>query len=124
MTDAIASPTVKTVEFDGVMENAYGQKLDAAIPFEGTYEHLLNFESIPAKESLSEDDILKVVNDARKANARQKAMQDALDTAGIKKPTLENNSELQISTMVKSLVASGKYTKESATVFARTALGL
>ena len=124
MTDAIASPSVKTVEFDGVMENAYGSKLDKAIKFDGTYEHILNFESIPAKEQLSNEDILKVVNDARKANARQKAMQDALDANDIKKPTLENNSDLQVKTMVKSLVASGKYNEESATAFARTALGL
>ena len=133
MTEAVAGPTTKSVEFDGTMENAYGSALkdasykpgfDAvkAIAFKGTYEHILNFEDIPRDEKLSEADILKVVNDARKANARQKAMQDALDNAGVVKPTLESSPELQLRNMVKSLVASGKYTEEAATQFAKAAL--
>ena len=134
MTEAIANPTTKPVEFDGTMENAYGSPLKDAtyktgnepvneIAFKGKYEHILSFDAIPVKERLSDADILKVVNDARKANARQKAMQEALDAAGVVKPTLENSPNLQLSNMVKSLVASGKYTEERAIEFAKAALG-
>ena len=123
----------KTVKFDGAMANAYGTALKDAtykdgfspveqIAFRGTFEEVLNFEDIPKDEKLDEKDILKVVNDARKANARQKAMQDALDNAGVVKPTLESSPELQLRNMVKSLVASGKYTEETATQFAKAAL--
>jgi esterase/lipase superfamily enzyme len=118
MTDTATS----VVAFDGVMENAYGSRLESPIAFNGSYDHVLNFEDIPRNEQLSEADILKVVNDARKANARQKAMQKALDDAGIVKPTLESSPELQLRNMVKSLVASGKYTEEQATTFAKAAL--
>lgn len=124
MTDAVAGPTTKEVEFDGTMENAYGSPLETAITFEGSYEHILNYEAIPAKELPDEDDVLSYVNAKRKANARQKSMQDALDAAGIVKPTLENNVSLQIRTMVKSLVASGKYNEKQATDFAKSALGV
>ena len=122
MTEAVASPAVKTVEFDGVMENAYGKELETALSFDGSYEHILNFESIPAKELPDNDDLLTLVNNKRKANARQKAMQAVLDNAGIKKPTLENDRDLQIRTMVKVLVATGK-TEAVARQIAETAIG-
>lgn len=113
-----------TETFKGTIENAYGQPLDKAIAFSGDFEKLEKGDEIPAKENPDAEEILNYVNSKRKANARQKAMQTVLDAAGIEKPTLENNVDLQVRTMVKSLVASGKYSEEQATTFARTALGL
>lgn len=115
---------MKTETFKGTIENAYGQPLETALAFDGSFEKLEKGDEIPAKESPDSDEILSYVNSKRKANARQKAMQVVLDAAGIEKPTLENNVDLQVRTMVKSLVASGKYNEEQATTFAKTALGL
>lgn len=115
---------MKTETFKGTIENAYGQPLEKALAFSGDFEKLEKGDEIPAKEQPDADEILTYVNSKRKANARQKAMQAVLDAAGIEKPTLENNVDLQVKTMVKSLVASGKYNEEQATQFAKTALGL
>jgi len=122
MTDTTVG--TKTVEFDGTIESAYGMQLDKALPYDGTYEHILDHASIPAKELPDNDDILTLVNNKRKANARQKAMKEVLDAAGIKAPTLETSQALQLSTMVKSLVASGRYDNASAEKFAKQALGI
>lgn len=114
MTEAVATEvkTVDTREFDGTIENAYGQELETPISFSGSYEHVLEFTAIPPKEMPDKDDILSFVNSKRKANARQKSMQSALDAAGIKKPTLDDPA-VQYREMVKILVKSGKSEKES-----------
>src|SRR5678815_1620177 len=87
----------KVVKFDGVIESAYGIKLDTPLTYETEYEELVSFDAIPPKELPDNDDILSLVNNKRKANQRQKAMQKALDDAGIVKPTLENLSLIHIS---------------------------
>jgi hypothetical protein len=115
---------MKAESFKGVIENAYGEPLKTPLTFSGSFEKLEKGDEIPAKEQPDSEEILNYVNSKRKANSRQKAMQSVLDAAGIEKPTLENNVDLQVKTMVKSLVASGKYNEEQATTFAKTALGL
>lgn len=114
---------METIKFSGVMENAYGQKLEKPIAFDGEYEAYTSFDEIPEKEKPSEDEILNIVNNKTKANARQKSMNAALTAAGIEKPTLKDSPELQISTMAKVLMASGKYTQEQAEQIARQTLG-
>lgn len=114
---------MKSETFSGTIENAYGQKLDTPIAFEGTYNAFETYqEVVEAGEVPSNDEIVKVVNAKIKANERQKAMQKALDDAGIKKPTLED-PQVQLSTMVKVLRAAGK-SEEEATQQARALLGL
>ncbi len=115
---------MKNETFKGTIENAYGLTLPTPVKFEGSYEAIEKFEEIPAKEMPSNEEIVDFLNTKRKANARQKSMGEALTAAGIVKPTLENNTDLQIKTMVKSLVASGKYTEEAATAVAKQVLGL
>lgn len=130
--ESVATESGVTIEsFDGVMENAYGKALPSPIKYSASYEKLLSYDAIPAKELPDHDDILDVVNNARKANARQKAMQAALDAAGIVKPTLETSVDLQVSNIVKSLLAaknadgSSKYlSKDVAEATARAILGL
>lgn len=139
MTDvATTTDTVTGVEtkvFDGVIENAYGRPLKelkfkdgftpvTSIPFIGEYESVKVYDAIPAKELPDKDDQLAMVNQARKANARQKAMQKALDDAGVIKPTMEDDSTLQLKSMVAGMVASKKYTEEAATKLAKQILGI
>ena len=118
MTETETGPKTVTTSFEGVIENAYGEKLSdcsyeegktpvSKLEFSGTYEALQNFESIPEKEMPDQKDILLFVNNARKANERQKAMQKVLDDAGVKKPTLKDK-DFQIKSMIKVLVAAGK----------------
>jgi hypothetical protein len=120
----LPAPIVETKKFDGTIANAYGKELDTVLAFEGDYQHILFFSAIPAKEMLDEKEILAVVNNKRKATARATCMQKALDDAGIQKPTLKDDSELQVKTIAKGLAASGKYTEESALALARQMLGL
>jgi hypothetical protein len=60
-----------------------------------------------------DSEIVTFVNARRKASARQKAMQAAVDAAGIVKPTLENDAQLRLKNIAKSLVAGGKSEAEA-----------
>jgi hypothetical protein len=124
-----------TKVFKGTIENAYGRKLSAnkfkdgktvvdTLDYTGSYEHLESYAEVPADEKLKEADMLDVVNNARKANARQKAMQKALDEAGVIKPTMEDDDELKIASIVKGLVASKKYDDAQARQLAKQMLGI
>ena len=113
---------MKTEKFKGTMENAYGMPLAKPIAFEGEFNAYEKGEAYSADDTPSEEDVRNFVNSRLKANARQKSMNDALTAAGITKPTLEGNVDLQIKGMVKSLVASGKYTEEQATTLAKQML--
>lgn len=114
---------METIKFRGVMENAFGQKLEKPLSFEGEYEAYTSFDEIPEKEKPSEDEILTFVNNKTKANARQKSMNDVLKANGIEKPTLKDSPELQIATMAKVLMASGKYSADQAEQIAKQTLG-
>jgi len=126
MTETVSTDTknFETRAFEGTIESAYGSELATPIAFIGEYEHVLVYDAITAKELPDKDDVLTLVNNKRKANARQKAMQSALDDAGIKKPTLEDSDELKIKAIVSGLVASKKYNQENATALAKQMLGL
>ena len=115
---------MKTETFKGVMENAYGKQLPQAVKFEGTFDAFESIEEVRAKNEFpSDDEVVNFVNNRRKANARQKSMADALEAAGIEKPTLENDKDLQLKTLIKTLVASGK-TETDATQVAKSLLGI
>lgn len=102
------------------VENAYGQKLDAPVKFEYSYEELSAYSEIPEKELPDEDEILTVVNAKRNASARAAAQTKALAAAGVSKPTLED-PKVQFNTMVKVLMASGQ-DEPTARAFANEAL--
>jgi hypothetical protein len=104
---------------------AYGKKLETPINYGygwGAFES--KEEAIAASAWLSDDDILKVVNIDRQANARQKALQAALDAAGIVRPTEENDDQLRLRNMFKTLMSSKRYTEERAREVAADTLGL
>lgn len=97
----------KRTKFSGVMENAYGKALPTPIKYNGDFEELIDGDAIPEKEKPDGDDLLKWVNNRRKASERQKSMQVALDAANIEKPTLDDPEE-QFKGMVRILVKAGK----------------
>ncbi len=126
---------MKTTKFDGTIESAYGRKLEqnkfeegkspvSSIKYSSAFEEVENLAEVPEDEKPNDKDLLALVNNTRKANARQKAIQDALTSAGVIKPTLEDDVELQIAGMVKSLVASKKYNEEQARQLAKQMLGV
>lgn len=114
---------METIKFSGVMENAYGTKLPKPLAFEGSYEAFQTFDEIPEKELPSQDEVLNFVNNKIKANARQKSMNAVLTENKIEKPTLADSPELRVNNLVKTLVASGKYTDETAREVAKQILG-
>lgn len=116
---------MKTETFKGTIESAYGKPVSPALAFTGDFQAFETVSELRDKnEYPTDDEIVSFVNNKRKANKRQQVMQATLDAAGYEKPTLETDTDLQVKGMVKSLVASGKYTEEQAIAFAKNALGL
>ena len=106
-------------------ETAYGQKLDAPISYQFSYTVYENAEElVAAKDELTVAEQVKIRNTERKNNARQKALSAALEAAGIVKPTIENNEQLRLREMLKTLMSSKKYTEEAAKELAAQVLGL
>jgi hypothetical protein len=137
---------MKTVKFDGEIGTFNGKAIKPVLPFQGTYDAF--GPDKPEKQYTDADwdaaatemkekneypttkDIVQFVNDARKTSARAKAGQAALDLAGYEKPTLENDEDLQLKTVIKSLLArknpdgTPKHTQESALAAAKAALDI
>ena len=114
---------MKSEKFSGTMESAYGKVLPNKVEFSGDFQAYENIQEIrDAKDEPSDDEVVSFVNSKRKAAARQKAMNTALDAAGIQKPTLED-PQVQLATIIKALVASGRSEAE-ATALAESTLGV
>ena len=131
---------MKTETYKGVIESAYGQPLATALKFNGSFDSftlpdtakdtaitLVTPDGADAiTDAVTFGDIYSLVNNKRKANARQKSMQAALDAAGINKPVVDATPEgLQVAArqMVKMLVATGK-SEADATQLAEATLGV
>lgn len=115
---------MKNVTSTASAENAFGNKIDA---FDYNFDHVVyeSREEIKAADlEPSSKEIIAFVNAREKANARAKAFAKELEARGIKKPELKDDVKLQIATIVKSLVASGKYDEATAEAQAKTLLGL
>ena len=112
---------MKAETFSGTVENAYGEKLAKAVKFSGTFQAYESAQEVKdAKDELSDEEIVTARNAQRKANARQKAMTEALEAAGISKP--DPNSPEQIR---KNLIAGflkGGLSQEMAEKFVDQAL--
>lgn len=114
----------KTITGTGVIETAYGQDVKPPIPYEFSYEAYETFEdAAKANALLSNKEHLNAVNNKEKAAARSKKVQEILDAKGYKKPTLENNPDLQLKTLVSVLVAAGR-SEEDAMQVAKMTLGI
>lgn len=104
---------------------AYGSKLETPIAYEFSYQAYQNIDEVKAaNDLLTDEEVVKVRNTERLSNARQKALQAALDAAGIVKPTIENDEQLRLREMFKVLMASKKYSEEQARALAATTLGI
>lgn len=113
---------MKQEKLSGVIENAYGKKLDTPIKYEGSFEAFENGPELrAANEMPSDDEAVSFRNQQRRAAARQRLMQEALDKAGITKPTLENSAELRYKNIYDALVAAGK-SEQEADAIAKAAL--
>lgn len=112
---------MKNETFEGVMENAYGKPLPTPIKFAGDYPAFEGIVEVREANAYPKDaEIVDFVNNRAKANARQKAMQAALDAAGIVRPTLENDSQLRLKKMYDILVANGSSHDEARAIAAST----
>jgi len=112
-------------------ETAYLRKLETPITFEFSWdEYETHDEVVAAKDELSNVEVVKYRNNEHKANARTKALNAALDAAGIVKPTAENDDQVRFNDMVKTLRTAKRpdgeplYTVEAARTLAATSLGL
>ena len=108
-----------------VAKTAYGQKLANPIAYDYKWENFTGFAELEAaKQTLTEEEQVKVRNVEAQNNARAAALQVALDAAGIVKPTLDNDEQLRLREMFKVLMSSKKYTDDEARELAATTLGL
>jgi len=114
---------MKTEKFSGKMESAYGKVLPTPIPFSGSFEALENIDEVKTANEVPDDkEVVAWANGKRKASERQKAMNAALEAAGISKPTLED-PQVQLLQIIKALRASGR-SEEDAIALAETTLGV
>lgn len=86
---------------------AYGRKLDTPLPYEYEWTVYESFDELQAaKDELTNDEQVKTRNTERLSNARQKALQKALDEAGIVKPTAENDEQIRLKDAVKTFLTA------------------
>ena len=126
---------MKVTKFDGTMERAYNyplsklktednSQLPDSLPFSGEFDAFENIGEVNAANEYPKDaDIVDFVNNKRKANARQKAMQAVLDSFKVIKPTMKNDEQLQLKTVYDAIMAGGKRTHEQARAIAATTVG-
>lgn len=105
---------MKQETLEGVIESAYGSKLAKPVDYKGVFDAYENHAEIVAANDLpSHDEVVSFRNQQRRAAARQRLMQVALDAAGVQKPTLENSPDLRYKSIYDALIASGKSASEA-----------
>lgn len=114
---------MKSETFSGTMESAYGKTLPTPVKFSGSFESLESIEEVRAANEYPDDkEVVAWANAKRKASARQKSMNAALEAAGISKPTLED-PQVQLATIIKALRAAGRG-EDEAIALAESTLGV
>lgn len=105
---------MKTITETTVAKNAYNKPLDKPVKFEFSYDaYESHGELVTAKDEFTNDEQVKERNSQRKQAALAAARQAALDAAGIVRPTLENDTLLQLQTVYKVYIAKGKSESEA-----------
>jgi hypothetical protein len=111
-------------KFSGTIENYYGKPLATALSYEAETDNFDGIDEVKSANEFPKDsEIVTFVNAKRKAVIRQRAMQAAVDAAGIVKPTLENDGQLRLKNVFKILVAGGTPEAEARDI-ASTATGV
>ncbi len=122
-------------DITGKIETAYGKSITEYKDKDGNALSAINYTiSVPQFETAEEvrgagewpkdSEVVSMVNARKVAAKRQEAIKENLDTAGVKAPTLEDDS-VAIAATAKILLARKKAaTQEEAEVMAREVLGL
>jgi len=107
------------------VETAYGKKLAEPLAFDFTFTvYESGAELQQAGDIMSLDEQVKTRNTQRENKARQQAQSAAFDAAGIVKPTAENDEQVRLKDLHKTLMLSKKYTDEQARKMASDLLGV
>ena len=109
---------MKTETFKGEINSAFGNKLEKAVSFNGSFEAYaipegkgkdkILFDVPEGADKIADGDVPTVadvyayVNTLNKNNARQKSMADALEAAGIAKPD-PNDPKVVLARMLKDV---------------------
>lgn len=113
-------------QFTGKIETFEGRTIPV-LTYTAEFVKLEKGDTIPADEMPSADDIRDIVNNARKAAARTKAVNAALEAAGYTRKTanerLAESEDLQVATVAKVYIARGM-SEADAIKQARATLGL
>lgn len=106
-------------------KRAYNRDLPEKVPFSFKWKIFENAEEmVAAGGQLTLKQQLKAVNAANKQTARQAALTEALEAAGIVRPTIENDDQLRLKNMFTVLMSSKRYSEEEAREIASTNLGV
>lgn len=112
-------------------KTAHGKTLENPIPYEYDWTiYETEAEVVAAKDEMTLEEQRKARNAERANNARAKALQAALDKAGIVKPTAENDPQVGLRDMFKTLQTAKlpdgtrRYTDAQARDIASTNLGV
>ena len=104
------------------IEKAYGEKLANPLNFTYSWDSLETMEEVKtANETLSNEEIIDVVNNRRKASARAKETEKQLKAIGIEKPG-KDDPRTVTAQFLRSLINAGKDENE-ARELAKTILG-
>lgn len=88
-----------------VAKSAYGEKLETPLPYEYAWsEYKTPADMREAGDYPNEKGILKLVNNQRKAKARQKELTATLTAAGIEKPTAANDPQIRLENVYDSIM--------------------
>lgn len=112
---------MKKVQFKGTIETAYGEKLAEPLEYQAEFDKLESMSEATDKDTLTEEEILDVINNRRKATARQTGMQAALKAAGVEAPA-KDSAKVLTRNFMRTLTLAGR-TEEEARSIARNALG-
>jgi len=113
---------MKTETFTAKAESGRGKTFDTPLEYGGEYTVYDNAQEIKdANDWPSDNDIVEYRNTQRKLAARNKALNQALDDAGVEKQTINNNPQMRLAGMVRILMASGE-SEEAATAIAKATL--
>lgn len=113
-------------------KTAYGKTLDTPLTYEFKWvAYQTDEELVTAKDELTLEEQRKVRNIERETKARGAALTAALDKAGVVKPTEENDPQVGLRNMFRTLQTAKipgtndrKYTDEQAREIASTNLGV
>lgn len=122
---------MKHVKGESVCYNNGGVKLETPIPFPFEYDEFESYaEMVAANAGLSEKEQLKARNAKLRNASRTEAQNAALDAAGIVRQTAENNDQIRLRDMVKTLLTAKlpngepKYSLAQARETAETLVGV